>query len=60
MVDPNINYHQEWLREDDVEWPQILRLLDYIYSTKGQPETLFSKIAMSLDLLVWVSEADGS
>ena len=34
---------KEWLREDDVEWLQILRLLDYIFSSKRHPEPLFSK-----------------
>ena len=34
---------KKWLREDDVEWLQILRLLNYIFSSKRHPEPLFSK-----------------
>ena len=39
---------KEWLREDDVEWLQILRLLDYIYSSKRHPEPVFQTAYISL------------
>lgn len=42
----------EWLKEDAVEWPQILKLITYL--TVRDPEPLFSNMAMTLDFLVYV------